>query len=205
MASQRELLLNAGLGIVEYDAIQIELLKVQALEGKIENAIFTSKNAVRAVAGLDIEIQQCFCVGTTTQKLLVEQGRTVVEIGLNAKELASKIVEKYSDMSFTFFCGNLRRDELPNILQEHSIALEEKIVYHTVQTPQNYERAFDGVLFFSPSAVQSHMTENNIVNSKVFCIGNTTASELQQYTDQIIIANKPTVENVIVQAVKYFK
>ena len=37
-----------------------------------------------------------------------------------------------------------------------------------------------------------------------FAIGQTTAEVLEKYTNKIIIAKKPTVENVIVKAVNYF-
>ncbi len=201
--AQKELLLNSGLGYIEYDAIQIELLDVE-IDKAVEHAIFTSKNAVLSILNSKFKIQKCFCVGEKTKKLLEEKGLQVLETAQNASDLAQIIVKKYKNESFLFFCGNLRRDELPMILKQHYVHLKEQVVYKTQYNSKKYHRSFDGVLFFSPSGVQSYTSENEMNKSIAFCIGNTTASEAKKHTATIIIANKPTVENVIVQAVKYF-
>lgn len=201
--SQKELLLNSGIGFVEYDAIEIEFLNV-TIDQHIHNAIFTSKNAVKAVLNSGLAIQQCFCVGDNTKKLLQQGGIEVIETAQNARDLAEIIVRNYQQEKFHFICGNLRRDELPSILSQNKISLEEIIIYNTLKKSTKIDRVFDGILFFSPSGIESYTSENVIKESMVFCIGNTTASEAKKHTDNIIIANKPTVENVIVQAVKYF-
>ncbi|SEK74175.1 uroporphyrinogen-III synthase [Aquimarina amphilecti] len=201
--SQKELLLNSGIGYVEYDAIEIELLEIDN-NPKIRNAIFTSKNAVRAVLTSEYSIENCFCVGENTKKLLEENGLKVIEIAQNASDLAEIIVKNYKNEQFCFFCGNMRREELPLILKNNTIELEEIIVYKTSMKSKKFDRMFDGILFFSPSGVQSYMMNNSMEESVAFCIGNTTASEARKYTKNSIVANKPTVENVLVQAVKYF-
>ncbi len=202
--SQKELILNAKIGFVAYNAITIDLLTVAQLE-KVENAIFTSKNAVKAVLKSKTIISNCFCVGSTTKKLLEESDQNVIEIAQNASDLAKIIVKKHKNRSFLFFCGNLRRNELPELLRQNEVNFEEQIVYNTHQNSKKFDRSFDGVLFFSPSAVQSYVSENSLENVVAFCIGTTTASEAKKHASKVIIANKPTVENVIVQAVKYFK
>ncbi len=212
--AQKELLLNANIAYVEYDAIKIEFLEVQP-ETEIKNAIFTSKNAVHAVfngksKSLPLLFREragvrVFCVGENTKKLLIENGQNVVETAQNASDLAEIIVKKYKNESFLFFCGNIRRDELPDFLQKNDIALTEQVVYKTHLNSKKFDRNFDGILFFSPSGIRSYITKNNIKNSTSFCIGSTTAAEAQKHSATAIIANKPTVENVIVQAVKYFK
>jgi len=201
--AQKELLLNAGLGYVEYNAIEVELLDFR-YNNKVKNVIFTSKNAVNAIQGLGINIENCFCVGEKTKRILEGNGYNVVETSQNATELANSIVKKHKNDQFLFLCGNRRRDELPMILKKHGIQLQEHIVYNTHFNKKRFQRPFDGILFFSPSAIQSYMTSNALDNSIAFCIGNTTASEAKKYTSNIIVANKPTIENVIVQAVKYF-
>jgi uroporphyrinogen-III synthase len=202
-AVQKELLLNAGLGFVEYGAITIELLEIN-IEHTIQNAIFTSKNAVKAIQNSGMVISNCFCVGDNTKKLLQENDLNVLETAQNASDLAKIITKKYKNNSFLFFCGNLRRDELPNLLEQNNVDVKEQIVYKTHLKSNKFNRMFDGILFFSPSGIQSYVSENKIGESISFCIGNTTASEARKYTNNIIVANKPTVENVIVQAVKYF-
>lgn len=201
--SQKELLLNAGLGFVEYNAIKIEFLEAD-IKTEIQNAIFTSKNAVKVVLNSKCKIQNCFCVGENTKKLLEENGQNVVETAQNASDLAEIIIKNYKSEAFLFFCGNLRRDELPDILKNNNVDLKEQIVYKTYTSIKEFSRFFEGILFFSPSGVQSYISRNSISkDTVVFCIGNTTALEAKKYTDAIIVANKPTVENVIVQAVKH--
>ena len=210
---QKELLLNAKVGFVEYDAIQIELLKVDTV-GNIQNVIFTSKNAVRAVFNEksssppllgEKSPMRCFCVGESTKRLLEENGQNVAEIAQNASDLAKIIIKKHRNESFLFFCGNLRRNELPDLLKKHKVALKEQIVYKTYMNSKKFNRSFDGILFFSPSGVQSYISENTVDKSIAFCIGKTTVTEARRHTSNIILANKPTVENVIVQVVRQFK
>ncbi|NND64229.1 MAG: uroporphyrinogen-III synthase, partial [Flavobacteriaceae bacterium] len=46
--SQKELLLNAGLSFVEYNALNVQFLEFE-MPPKVENAIFTSQYAIDAV------------------------------------------------------------------------------------------------------------------------------------------------------------
>ena len=203
--SQKELFLNSGLGLVEYNALKIELLDVK-IPFNYSNYIFTSKNAVKAflnqVNTLDLSRYNVFCVGEKTKSLLEENGLNVQEMAENASELAETLTKKYQNESFLFLCGNKRRDELPDTLKKYNIQYKELEVYHTHLNPKKFQRDFDGILFFSPSGIRSYLSENFLGNSTLFCIGNTTASEAQKHSKNIIVANKPTVENVLVQAIK---
>ena len=72
--NQKELLLNAGLSLVEYDAIKIEFQSLPALISSVENAIITSKNAAKVVIKEKLQIKNCFCVGDKTAALLENNG-----------------------------------------------------------------------------------------------------------------------------------
>lgn len=201
---QRSLLLQAGIGLVEYNAIAVEEVDFKANE-KIENAIITSQNAVKALIDNKVQIENCFCVGEKTKTMLEANGFEVKVMTNYGKELAEIIVQKYADEKFTFFCGNLRRDELPELLTKNKVDFTEIEVYKTILNPKKFERRFDGVLFFSPSTVESFTKENSLKSTAAFCIGTTTAAEAEKHTNKIIIATKPTIENVIVQVVKKLK
>lgn len=202
---QKQLLLNSGLGLVEYDAIQIEFIDFTTEGSTFKNAIITSKNSAKAILKNNLEIEKCFCVGHQTANFLRDKGYQIAEIADYGADLAEKIVEKYQNEDFTFFCGNKRREELPAILTENNIRFSEIEVYKTTLNPQIFQQEFDGILFFSPSAVKSYTEKNKMKDSIAFCIGNTTASEAKKYTSNVITANKPSIENVVVQAVKYFR
>jgi uroporphyrinogen-III synthase len=203
--NQKELLLNSGVGLVEYDAISIKFPDIQIKALDLENVIFTSKNAVKAIEGKKIEVKYCFCVGDKTSSFLRRKGYEVVEVAENSKELANILVKKYKHKEFHFFSGNKRRDELPEILKEHNIKFSETRVYETQLNPQKFDSEFDGILFFSPSAVQSFTAENKFKSSTAFCIGETTANEVGKHTNKIIIASRPAIENVIAKVVSNLK
>ncbi|MDT0645546.1 uroporphyrinogen-III synthase [Zunongwangia sp. F260] len=201
--AQKQLVLNSGLRFVEYDAIQIDFVDFKAIS--VENAIITSKNTAKAVIKNNISIQKCFCVGEKTSEVLKNHNYKIVEVADYGRNLANIVLNKYSDQSFSFFCGNKRREEIPSVLKENHIAFEEIEVYKTRLNFQHFQQEFDGILFFSPSAVQSFTKENQLKDSIVFCIGKTTASEAKKHTENIVTATKPSIENVIVQAVKNLK
>lgn len=137
--------------------------------------------------------------------MLETNGYQVKVMSNYGKELAEIIVKDFADLEFTFFCGNLRRDEIPELLKKHKVNFTEVEVYQTVLKSKIFERTFDGVLFFSPSAVESFTKENRLENPIAFCIGSTTAAEAKKYANEIIIATKPSIENVIVRVVKKLK
>lgn len=207
--NQKSLLLDAGIGFVEQDFISIVPLEFDFNPEKLtKNIIFTSKNAVRVVLqqkGADfLKLKKIFCVGEKTAAFLEEKGLKATDFADYGAELAEKIAENHQNEEFLFFCGRKRRPELPEFFKLKKIPLTEVEVYDTIATPKKINRNFDGMLFFSPSAVESFCEENDLAESTAFCIGDTTASEAKKHTDNIIVANKPSIENVIVQVVKHF-
>lgn len=194
--------------MVEQNFISIVPLEFNA-ENLPKNIIFTSKNAMKMVLKkLNPEVltsKNLFCVGEKTAGFLEENDLPVKEMAFYGIDLAEKIVTEYVDEEFLFFCGKKRRPELPDYLKQEGIKLTEIVVYDTLPLPKKIEGFFEGVLFFSPSAVKSFCSKNELKDSTAFCIGKTTASEVKKYTQNFITANRPSIENVIVQVVKHFK
>lgn len=221
--SQRELLINAGISLVHYDAIKIEFLSFRA-PSNIKNAIFTSQNGVNSFfknlrtsisnSKDEFIIDNCFCVGEKTKALLEKNGQNVFKMTEYASELAPYLVKNHKNAYFHFFCGNIRSDVIPSTLKENHVAFEEIEVYNTTLNPKKFERHFDAILFFSPSGVRSFVEGNTNINgensafaemTKAVCIGTTTASEAKKYTENLVISNSTTVESVIAKAVKTLK
>ena len=205
---QKELLLNAGLHVVEQNFISIVPLQFE-LDQMGKNIIFTSRNAVKAVLdhpkiGL-LQEKPAFCVGDKIADLLQKSGFRVLEKADYGKDLAEKIISGYSRERFTFFCGKKRNPALPQVLKRKAVSFTEIEVYDTRLSPKKIDCIFDAVLFFSPSAVKSYFSVNDFPESTAFCIGETTASEAKKHTPNIIIASTPSVENVIVKVIKHFK
>ena len=199
--SQRELVLNTGFGLVEYNAINISFTKV-SLPKRIENGIFTSQNAVAAIKDKNIEIEHVFCVGQNTREALENLGYNVMLHAEHARALGQKITIQYPEATFTFFCGNKRRDALPELLHKHNINLTEIEVYKTSLNIKEFQRTFNAIMCFSPSGVQSYFGANKPQKETIVCIGNTTATAAKLYTDQIAIANTTSIESVIAKTVK---
>lgn len=203
--AQKELCLNAGISLVEYDAISIEFLPFSASKF-IENAIFTSKNGVLSVFSTENvnppNIQNCYCVGKQTAELLEKKGQKVLEIGDKASDLAQILIKKHENRSYHYFCSEQRREELPSLLKSAQISCEEIVSYRTTLVPRKFDRHFDVVAFFSPTGVRSFTTYNSLANVTACCIGPTTASEAQKHTDNIVIANTPSIASTLTQAIK---
>lgn len=200
-SAQRERFFQKNIVIVDEDFISVELIDFQ-LDGLEEFVLFTSQNAVRSVLKHPIvsvlQTKKALCVGENTQKLLQKSGWEVVECTAYAHELAAIIEKKYCNHSFLFFCGDLRRDTLPNTFNRLKIVYQEVITYKTHKTPIKMDTNFDVILFFSPSAVESFLQKNTITpQQKVVCIGTTTAESVTHFSTNIITAKKQTIEGVL--------
>ncbi|HEY4064804.1 MAG TPA: uroporphyrinogen-III synthase [Puia sp.] len=183
-------------------------------------AVFTSMNAVEAVAQHlqlpagppsptgPLPPWQIFCIGSATRDLVTSHfGEDKIGgTAPSAKALAATIIS-YHPAEVFFYCGDQRRDELPDQLTKASIKVNELIVYHTSPTPHKLESIYDGIVFFSPSAVHSFFSVNAIPPTSIlFAIGATTAEAIRPYSsNRTILSTTPEKEALIRQAIDYFQ
>lgn len=207
LESQKQLLLSANFAIEEADFINVANRHFE-IETINDFLIFTSQNAVESVLEneriAEIKTRKCFCVGEKTRALLEQNSFEVIVSSDYASELASIICNQYFKSSFTFFCGNLRRDILPDSLTLAGVIFEEVEVYETVLTPHKAADNLNGILFFSPSGVQSFLKANVIRDEVCFCIGGTTAKALIGITNKVVIANQPNIESTLIKSIEFF-
>jgi uroporphyrinogen-III synthase len=144
-------------------------------------------------------------VGEKTEQLLKNNGFSVLTSQPDAEALVKIIEKKYLDKSITFFCGKDKLETIPLFLKQKKIPHQIIEVYETLETPIKITPKMDGILFFSPSGVLSYSKENKITNEICFCIGNTTLKAVDPYSKNCVLANQPTIENVIIQCINYFK
>ena len=198
--------------------IETETIHTTEVQQEIENAllqssavVFTSMNAVEAVAD-ELDGQQpdwkIYSIGTTTSKLVKKyfgEG-AIAGIANSATELADLIVDEGEDQEVIFFCGDQRRDELPEILRSNDIDVNEIVVYETIAVHHKVDKQYHGILFFSPSAAESFFSNNKIDASTVlFAIGNTTANTLKKFSNnKVIISDEPGKENLFRKMIEYF-
>lgn len=183
--------------------------RIREIAGETRTVIFTSMNAVDAVTNMVTAPVQwnIYCIGNTTRKLILEKlpAATIVATGENAARLAERLVDD-GVKNAVFFCGNIRRDELPNKIRSDGGLVEEVIVYETQERPTTLTKEYDAVLFFSPSAVNSFFSTNKIPKqTEVFAIGKTTAEAIRQYLNKRIIVASVTGKDELVQrAIAHF-
>jgi uroporphyrinogen-III synthase len=174
--------------------------------------VFTSMNAVNTVAAYingNRPNWNIFCIGNTTRQLAAKYfgEQSIHTVGNNASELADKMISDKQIKQVVFFCGDQRREELPGKLRQNGIAVQEVIVYHTISTPHKVDKVYDGILFYSPSAVQSFFFANAVPASTIlFAIGQTTADAIKSFTDNLIIEpERPGKDELVKKMFQFFK
>lgn len=206
LPNQKQFLLNANFAVIEADFIEITNKEFQINKNQ-SSLLFTSQNAVKSFLenenASDFKGNKIFCVGLKTKALLEQNGFKVVVSKEYASELATIIVNDFSEENFTFFSGNLRRETLPEAFRKANISFEEIEVYETILAPKKISSEVNGILFFSPSGVESYLKENEI-EIKMFLHWHNNRRSIERNYKNIIIAKQQTVENVIIQTINYY-
>tara|TARA_B100001079_G_C16199099_1_gene420674 strand:- start:42 stop:719 length:678 start_codon:yes stop_codon:yes gene_type:complete len=200
---------QSGISLKEYP--MIEIVPIQFKISQVNSAlIFTSQNAVNiAFESADIlrkiKDKNCFCVGEKTKALLQKRGLNVLKMCQNASDLSNFLVENYKKESFSFFCGKQRMKEIETSLNKYGIALNIYEIYQTNFTSKHFKTYFDGILFFSPTAVSSYFTKNTWpIDTHGFCLGSSTAKRLSQFTSNFSKAKKPSENQLMITIQQYY-
>lgn len=177
-----------------------------------KEVIFTSQAAVSAVKdalGARIPDWRIFCVGSRTKEIITDVfGKdAIAESSEYAKNLAEKIVRRRDNGTILFFCGDRRRDDLPDILAKNNRQVQEIMVYTTALTPRKVDMLYNGVAFCSPSAVESYFSQN-VPGSEtvIFCIGDTTAGAAGRFcANRIEVAKKPDIRSLVEKIADHYQ
>lgn len=191
------------------DFLAIELIDFKKpVISRNQTLVFTSKNAVRSLfkhyPSCNLTANKVICVGEKTKQELINNGVTVSYADVSSKHLADWIIKQENSKGLILFCGSLRRIELKEISELHQLNYTEVIVYKTVLTPVKIHSEKDGIIFLSPSAVQSFMVENNMPDAIAFCIGNTTGFEAKKHFKRVEVSEEQSIEKVIVNVNEYY-
>lgn len=176
---------------------------------------FTSQNGVEAFSNfLKIGITlpdnpAMYAVGKKTAAALEKIGfvSSVPEIE-NGTGLAEVIVQDLKEhpdrdkITILHFCGNKRRDELRQFLENSDFKVKDIVVYETglnrMRLPQNKPDAY---LFFSPTGVQAFRKSGGFQShslTDLFAIGTTTAEELSiESGKHVYISPEASVETML--------
>ncbi len=174
---------------------------------EIATVVFTSMNAVESVASWLEGVQpdwEIYCVGNTTKQLIENYfgEERIAGTADDAESLAELIVDAATAKEVIFFCGDQRRPELPETLNQNGIDVNEIVVYQTIPKPHKLTKEFGGILFFSPTAVQSFFRCNQVTqNTILFAIGKTTAGEIEKNSGNKVIISEETSRDGMIQTV----
>ncbi|REE08390.1 hydroxymethylbilane synthase [Winogradskyella pacifica] len=183
-------------------------LSKSVVRNEIENVIITSQNAVESLltnfSAVELQFKNIYCVGRKTKRMVEKRIGKVKHYEQYAKDLANHMVEFMDGAEVTYFCSNLRLDTIPDILSENNIKVNEVEAYETKLDAKKVEGDLDGVMFYSPSTVQSFLQQNE-AKGIAFCIGDTTATEAKKYFKEVRVAKVPLVESVVELVNEFYK
>jgi uroporphyrinogen-III synthase len=176
---QHDLAMAHGYFIQDVALTTISYLPFPKTIEQVDALVFTSKNAVKHLPHYTFS-GSIYASGKQTAKALLKKSYKALQgQDEDAASLATKMIAD-GVRSAVFFCGNLRRNELPNKLKAEHIKLIEHQVYTTQLSPKLIDvKKGDSLFFLSPSAVESYAQKNTFEQTfNYYCIGNTTAKSL---------------------------
>ncbi|PWU04591.1 MAG: hypothetical protein C5B52_01120 [Bacteroidetes bacterium] len=184
--------------------------------------VFTSKNAVEAIIStIDsddttkvsrnsiVESWPIASISGRTMETVQKEfphARTFA-IAKNADQLGKAISENISKEYLVVFpCGDIHRPELPEHLRSEGFIVNEWIVYRSVKTPVKIQNAYQGILFFSPSAVESFFSVNKLHPETIcFAVGATTAQSVKRFSaNHLFVTENPSQESMLELMETYF-
>ncbi len=216
-ASVKSKLMQEGIEIKDYAFINKEpseyRLVAEAVKNNPAHFVFTSKMGVdtfiSALKYYKIRVPAnaiIYCLEGNTKKSVLTAGMKPLLTATSASQLAQMIIKKNFSKRVVFFCSDIRRKELPDLLLAANISISEIEVYKTTLNSQIITCLYKAILFFSPSGVESFFLKNKIsANIYCICIGNTTANEVKKKLPHAItiVSDKPSLQNMIEKAMPF--
>ena len=201
--------LSEAIGIDDSDFIKIRFNRIppKVMKNEIENVIITSQNGVEALLNSftkdEMNFKNIYCVGRRTKKLIENRIGKVAHVSKNATKLAEYLTTALQTKEVTYFCSDIRLDALPTILKENGVTVNEVEAYKTMLSSEKISDEVSGVIFYSPSGIESYLQENS-KDKIAFCLGETTAKEARKHFKNVQVANLPSVDSVLELVNSYY-
>ena len=209
LSEAQKKLLPRTIEVLDSDFIKIRFNRIspKVMKQEIENVVITSQNGVDSILNSftrnEIKFKNIFCVGRRTKNLIENNIGKVTFTAKDAKQLAEYLAESLINKEVTFFCSDVRLDILPAYLHAKNIIVNEVEAYKTTLSPVKIEDTIKGVLFYSPSGIESYLKKND-TNRTAFCIGESTADFAKKYFKNVEVSNLPSVEDLLELVKIYF-
>ncbi|MEX2569240.1 MAG: uroporphyrinogen-III synthase [Cyclobacteriaceae bacterium] len=179
---------------IQVEPVSIKDFRKQKIEIlKHTGIIFTSRNAIDHFFGICQELKiempadmKYFCISEQTahylQKYIVIRKRKLF-VGTRTASDLFEYFKKHKNEKYLFPCSDIRKDEIPEFLNQNNISFTEAIIYHTVAADLSdlKDIKYDILAFFSPSGIKSlfhNFPDFKQNNTRIAAFGPTTAQEV---------------------------
>ncbi len=210
LSEAQKKIVPSHIGITDSDFIKIRFNRISpnVVKSPVEHAIITSQNAVESILNSftkeELSIKNIYCVGRRTKRLIEKKIGKVTFSASNAAKLVDFLVQQSNIKEATYFCSNVRLDTIPNELAKKGIDLYEVEAYKTMHSPAKVDANVLGVMFFSPSAIESYLGQNE-TDVIAFCVGETTAKVARTHFEKVEVAKIPTAESLLELVSEHYK
>lgn len=209
-----EALADAGFEGHSVPVLRFERLNEDRLRTALEHPkkysglVFTSPRAVEALVNamswLPSEnaawhAKAVYAVGQRTAQELRRAGfEPDGEQSGSAVLLAEYIAKREFEKPLLFLCGDRRLEDLPDMLEQAGVAVDELCVYSTLPRSDidvSHRPDPDWIVFFSPSGLDSSIDPSG---ARLAAIGSTTAAALQDAGYKVdAVAHEPSPAGVV--------
>ena len=171
-------------GIENLEVFQIEYIKSDVDLKKYDALVFTSKNGVKAINSFNQNWKNIpsYAIAQKTANTIMKLGGVIEFIGNSGhgNDFAYELKNVLKDKKVLYVKALKTVSNLPNILKENGIFLDEIIAYKTSCKKSNIILEENSIFIFtSPSSVECFFKQYSWKNSyKAIVIGKTTAEFL---------------------------
>lgn len=171
-------------GIENLEVFQIEYIKSDVDLKKYDALVFTSKNGVKAINSFNQDWKNIpsYAIAQKTANTIIKLAGVVEFIGNSGhgNDFAYELKNVLKDKKVLYVKALKTVSNLPNILKENGIFLDEIIAYKTSCKKSNIILEENSIFIFtSPSSVECFFKQYSWKNSyKAIVIGKTTAEFL---------------------------
>ncbi|MCG3660897.1 uroporphyrinogen-III synthase [Aliarcobacter butzleri] len=191
------------------EVFQIEYIKSDIDLKKYDALVFTSKNGVKAINSFNQDWKNIpsYAIAQKTANTIIKLGGVVEFIGNSGhgNDFAYELKNVLKDKKVLYVKALKTVSNLPNILKENGIFLDEIIAYKTSCKKSNIILEENSIFIFtSPSSVECFFKQYSWKNSyKAIVIGKTTAEFLPSNINYEI-SSQTSVEECIKLAKQLF-
>ncbi|MCT7587276.1 uroporphyrinogen-III synthase [Aliarcobacter butzleri] len=184
------------------EVFQIEYIKSDVDLKKYDALVFTSKNGVKAINSFNQDWKNIpsYAIAQKTANTIIKLGGVVEFIGNSGhgNDFAYELKNVLKDKKVLYVKALKTVSNLPNILKENGIFLDEIIAYKTSCKKSNIILEENSIFIFtSPSSVECFFKQYSWKNSyKAIVIGKTTAEFLPSNVNYEI-SSQTSVEECI--------